>query len=199
MRICIESLKMLNKTKLFFATIVFLFLYGCSSGYIKYPSYIFTHQEAKTEKIKEKPCINKEELLVFEKGIKYLEVNRCDDAIKYFNGLPKNFKSEYSLAVSYAYCSKIAKAQSLLKRIEPIAIDNIWHSRVYALMSVVDLLYKKKLFKDYATIAYAYDANNRLASVLMFKKNKKITPTERERYFNTIFLWCKEFDVIDGK
>ena len=187
-----------NRIK-FFVVAILLFLYGCSGGYVKYPSYIFSHHN-KTKSLQENHRINTiTETLVFEKGIKYLEVNRCDDAIRYFNGLPKNFKSEYSLAVSYAYCSKIAKAQSLLKKIEPIAINNIWHSRVYALMSVVDLLYKKKLFKDYATIAYAYDANNRLASVLMFKKNKKITPTERERYFDTIFMWCKEFDVIDGK
>ena len=174
-----------------FLGFVILFVYSCSGGYVKYPSYFSYKKTTQTY-----PKESKQNIEIFSKGIGYLEANRCDDAVNYFKNM-KGFKADYCLAVSYAYCSKLQSSNLLLKKIEPKSIDSIWHSRVYALMSLVDFLHSKKLFKDYATIAYAYDANDKLASILMFKKTKKLSFAEKEKYFNMVFDWCKEFDVID--
>jgi hypothetical protein len=188
---------MSNSIVKFILFFVIILMYSCSGGYVKYPSYFYEGNDKNVSSVE----ANKNKTVVindiFNKALKYIKANRCDDAIGYLGGLKQSFCRDFCLAVAYSYCSKPKKSLSLLKKIEPEAEDSIWRSRVYALMSLDDIISIKKLYKDYATIAYAYDAKNRLASILMFKRNGGLSETKRLRYFDMVLSWCKECGIVN--
>ncbi len=166
------------------------FLYSCSSN-IKYPQYsripskqhiIHTHKQPKTTYYNKKTF----------KGIRYLKLHKCKKAINYFRSLGSGFVPEYCLLVSYGYCCKFKKAKAMFEKIENRNINNMWQSRIYTTFGLLLMINKQKIYRDYLTVAYAYNANNKLARILLTKKY--VSRNNREAYFDKLFTWCLNND-----
>lgn len=174
-----------RKTVFIFSFLLFV-LYSCSGGGVKYPHYKIS--EPTVHKIQTKKYNNKN----IKTGLNYLRLKQCKRAIEYFRHLNSDFITNYCLSASYGYCGMYKQSENMLSKIEDRAKNRRWKARVYASLGLVYMLNKKSGFRDYLTIAYAYDDNNRLAKSLMFKQS--IDKTEKGRYFDMIFSWCNEDD-----
>ncbi len=179
--------------KKFFTAVLFIgaaFLYSCSSS-IKYPQYstqnveqnkvIVKHAKPKTEYYNPKT----------QRGVSYLKLGRCKKAINYFGSLD-GFLPQYCLLVSYGYCGAFKKAKREFSKLENRDINNKWQARVYATFGFILMIEKKSVFRDYLTVAYAYDEKNRLARELMLKKHLSLL--DKKRYFNRLLDWCGSYD-----
>ncbi len=191
------------RNRFFYALLTLIpLMFSCVGGNVKYPAYTTYNKPQQT--YNSAPAfpnyvyINPK-LSILDTGLKQLRAKQCKQAVNTFKKLPQGFEREFCLSLSYGYCSNIIKSKTILKKIEPIAKDTLWKSRVYAMMSLMDILSTKKLFRDYATISYAYDSTNKLASSLMFKKKPNISDKDKKKYFDTAFSWCEEMGLEDDK
>ncbi len=174
--------------KLYLAILIFgiAVLSSCSNN-IKYPTYKTknTRNSSKlTEVKKQKPVYYNSKTY---KGVLYLKLHKCNKAINYFSSL-SGFLPRYCLLVSYGYCSMYKKAKGEFAKLENLNIDNEWQAKVYATYGLILMSEKKGLYRDYLTVAYAYDEGNKLARELMLKKSLSIN--DKKRYYNEIFGWC---------
>lgn len=99
---------------------------------------------------------------------------------------------QYCLLVSYGYCGLFKKAKSEFSKLENRDINNKWQARVYAAFGFILMIEKRSVFRDYLTVAYAYDTNNTLAKELMLKK--ELSPLDKKRCFGTLLDWCGGYD-----
>ncbi len=166
------------------------FLYSCSSN-IKYPQYSTQNVEQNRVIVKRTKPKTEYYNPKTRKGISYLKLGRCKKAINYFSHL-KGFLPQYCLLVSYGYCGRLKKAKSEFSRLENRDINNRWQARIYAAFGFILMTEKQNVFRDYLTVAYAYDEKNRLARELMLKKH--LSPLDKKRYFNRLFDWCGSYD-----
>ncbi len=167
-------------------------LYSCS-GNIKYPSYIV---KSPNNNVAQKQIVKTTKQTVFNsktnRGVSYLKKHECKQAISYFYAIKDSFLSKYCLLVSYGYCSMFKKAKETFGELASKNVNSKWESKLYATFGFISMINKKPTFRDYLTVAYAYDENNKLARELMFKK--RISLEDKKRYFNKLFVWCKNGD-----
>ncbi len=178
---------MLNRKTVYIFLFFLLVLYSCSGVGVKYPHY--KSSKSVVHKIQTKEHGGNGDI---KTGLNYLKLKKCNMAIEYFRHLNNDFITNYCLAVSYGYCRMYKQSENLLSKIEDKTNSSRWKARVYASLGLVYMLNGKSGFRDYLTIAYAYDDNNRLAKSLMFKQD--VDKTEKDRYFDIIFSWCGEND-----
>ncbi len=159
-------------------------IYSCTSN-IKYPEYKSGSSYKPTPSIHKK---SKKAEIKTNSGIYYLKIHQCRKAVNYFRSLRSSFAADYCIFSAYGYCSMYKKAKMMFEKLENENVSNMWLSRLYAAFGFFSMINNKGMYRDYLTIAYAYDGNNKLARSLMLKR--KINDLDRKKYFNTILDWC---------